>query len=141
LEDFGLAAGLPAWGREFWTGETHYIESGALDVHQLGPHGVYFLAVRPHHPGLPQYLGSDLHISQGLEVMQWQPAAHALAFRLERPMSQSGSLELSLPARPDEAFFDDAPLEWEQSGEGRYRFSVALEQRASIRISWQTPAR
>lgn len=141
LEDFGLAAGFPAWGREFWTGETHYIESGALDVHQLGPHGVYLLAVRPHHPGLPQYLGSDLHISQGLEVMQWQPAAHALAFRLERPMSQSGSLELSLPARPDEAFFDDAPLEWEQSGEGRYRFSVALEQRASIRISWQTPAR
>ena len=109
-------------------------------MYPLPPHGVCLLAVQLHQPGAPQYLGSDLHLSQGLEVKVWQPDAHALRFSLERPMSQSGSLELGLPAKPDEALLDDTPLEWEQSGEGRYRFGVTFEKRASIKISWQTPA-
>jgi alpha-galactosidase len=141
LADFGLAENVPARGREFWTGVTHYIESGTLDLRQVPPHGVCLLAVRFRQPGMPQYLGSELHISQGLEVTQWHLADHGLTFSLERPASERGSLELSLPAKPDGAFLDGKPLEWEQSAKGCYRFSVAFDRHASIKIDWQNPAR
>jgi alpha-galactosidase len=140
LADFGLVENVPAWGREFWTGTTYSIESGTLNVGLVAPHGVCLLAVRSRQPGMPHYLGSNLHISQGLEVTQWRPDAHGLTLNLERPMSERGSLELSLPAKPDRALIDGAPLEWKRSGEGCYRFDVAFDRRASIQIDWQGPA-
>jgi alpha-galactosidase len=139
--DYGLAEDVPAWGHEFWSGTTHYIESGRLELHQVAPHGVCLLAVRFHQPDVPLYLGGDLHISQGLEVTQWHPEGRGLAFGIERPMFQSGSLELRLPGKPQEAFQDGAALEWEQSGKGRYRFSVAFDRHTLIQMHWQDPAR
>jgi alpha-galactosidase len=136
LADFGLAGKVPAWGREFWSGTTYDIQSGTLNLRQVAPHGVCLLAVRPYRPGVPQYLGSDLHLSQGLEVTQWRPEARSLAFNLERPMSGQGSLEISLPSEPKEAFLNDAALEWEPMGERRYRLGVAFERRAAIKIGW-----
>jgi alpha-galactosidase len=141
LADFGLAEKAPTWGREFWSGTTYYIESGTLELRQVPPHGVCLLSVRPHRPDVPQYLGSDLYFSQGLEITQWHPNANGVAFSLERPMSQSGSLELSLPAEPQETLLDDAPLKWDPSGVGRYRFCLAFDRRASIKVGWQNPAR
>jgi len=139
LADYGLEASVPVWGREFWSATTHYIDAGIQNFRQVAPHGVCLLAVRPYKAGIPQYLGSNLHVSQGLEVTQWQPEANGLAFRLERPGTGHGSIELSLPGVPQKAFLDGVALEWEQSGEGRYRFGVAVNRRASIRIGWRNP--
>jgi alpha-galactosidase len=141
LADFGLAENAPAWGREFWTGATHSIESGTLHVGRVPPHGACLLAVRPRQPAMPQYLGSDLHISQGLEVAKWHPDRRGLAFSLERPVSERGSLDLHLPAEPEEALLNGAPLKWERLEEGCYRFGVVFDRHASIRIDWQSPAR
>jgi alpha-galactosidase len=136
LADFGLAEIAPAWGHEFWTDAIHSIESGTLNGGLVPQHGVYLLAVRTRQPNLPQYLGSDLHISQGLEITQWQPDPHGLAFSLERPVSERGSLYLNLPAEPEEALLNGAPLDWERPAEGCYRFGVAFDRQASIRIDW-----
>jgi alpha-galactosidase len=136
LADFGLLDNVPTLAREFWSETTHFIESGALYLPQVPPHGVRLLAVRTHQPHAPQYLGSDLHLSQGLEVTHWHPEKRALAFSLERPMSQNGSLELSLPAEPRDAFLDNASLEWEPSGVSCYRLRLAFDRRASVKVSW-----
>jgi alpha-galactosidase len=141
LADYGLVDNLPAWGREFWSGTIYNIETGGLILRQVPPHGVRLLAVRFHQPNTPLYLGGDLHISQGLEVAQWRPEGNGLALNIERPMIQSGSLELCLPGEPQEAFQDGASLEWERSGEGRYQFRVACDQHASIQIRWQNRSR
>jgi alpha-galactosidase len=141
LTDFGLTENLPAWGREFWSGTIHYIESGRIDLRQVPPHGVRLLAVRFQQAELPLYLGGDLHISQGLEVAQWHTEGNALTLGIERPMMQSGSLELSLPGEIQEASQDGEPMRGEQIGAGCYRFLVTLDQRVSIQIGWQNQAR
>jgi alpha-galactosidase len=141
LAEFGLEDNLPAWGREFWSGSTHYFESGRLELRRVAPHGVCLLAVRLHQPEMPLYLGSDMHISQGMEVKQWHTEGRGLAFTIERPMFQSGSLELSLPDKPQNASLNGIPLKWEQSGKERYRFNMAFERYALIQMRWQDPAR
>lgn len=140
LADYGLEAKVPAWGHEFWSATTYYIEGDTLNFRQVAPHGVRLLAIRTYEAGIPQYLGSNLHVSQGLEVKQWHPEASSVAFNLERPGAGHGFIELSLPGKTQNASMDGVALDWEQSGEGRYRFSVAFDRRASIRIDWQIQA-
>jgi alpha-galactosidase len=136
LADYGLEAKAPAWGHEFWSATTHYVKEDTLTFRQVAPHGVRLLAVRPYEAGIPQYLGSNLHVSQGLEVTQWHPEANRVSFRLERPGAGQGSIEINLPGVPQNASLDGAALEWKQSGEGCYRFCVTVNRSASIQIDW-----
>jgi hypothetical protein len=106
---------------------------------------VILLAARPTRLYLPQYLGGDLHISQGLELAGWNwdsPARASqtdgrpgkLSFRLERPGRAQGIVDLALPEAPRQAMLNGASLAWEAVGEGVYRLKVEFEKEAEVVI-------
>lgn len=139
LSDYDLPAGA-VWGREFWSNQVLYSANGEFSWPLVPAHGVILLAVRRVHTGQPQYLGSDLHLSQGQEVTHWEwsPAAPArLTLSLERPGQATGLLDLALPEAPHAAWLDNRPLDWLNPAAGVYRLAVAFTRRAELRLEFE----
>ena len=131
--DFYLASVQAYYARLYWEQETLVFEKEGLTFKDVPPHGCRLVALRLVKK-YPQYLGSDLHISQGLEVSAWKSVDKQLELQLERPGLAEGCLELSLPEPPLAASLDGAALGWESSGPNRYRFQVKFDQSARLLI-------
>jgi hypothetical protein len=78
-------------------------------------------------PDQIQYLGSDLHISQGLEVEGWQLHEREVHLRLSLPRKASGAFELAIPLSPLHALQDGHPMNWQPAADGTYRFPLDFE--------------
>ena len=89
------------------------------------PHGVVLLAVRKLNISLPQYLGSDLHVSQGMEVTEWEVSVSGLRFRLDCGRKIAGQVDLCLPQQPKATRCDGKTVSWQQLREDVYRIPVA----------------
>ncbi len=83
---------------------------------------------------LPQYLGSDLHFSQGLEVSEWEVSVSGLRFTLDCGRELAGNVDLCLPSEPKSAHCNGMPMAWQQLREDVYRFPVAGKDRVDIEI-------
>ncbi len=148
MEDFYLDPQLDYYGREFWGGTIYQIAGkqtgGApITLQNVPAHGTALLAVRPHRNYQPEYLGSNLHISQGLEVTAWDWKSSSssgkhgeLRFQIERPGRAEGEIELYLPYPPQEASLEREPLVWQTLGGQRYLLTVAFDQTAKIGITF-----
>ena len=99
-------------------------------------HGVVLLAARRSIPRLPQYIGGDLHISQGLEVSKWEPSISGLQLQLNRPGQAAGEIELSLPAWPANVRLNGEAIPAHAAGEGLFRFTVRFDRTADLTITW-----
>jgi alpha-galactosidase len=132
--EFGLNPQERYWCREYWGGETCIISGKGWTFPESPPHSVILLAARAWLPDQPQYLGGDLHISQGLEVRNWHwaPETGELAFRLARPGYAQGVIDLALPNRIQSARLNGASLSWKMAGAGIYRFQVAFKDEADV---------
>ena len=135
-DDFGLDPQAVYWGREFWRGEARLLSEKGWTFPACTAHSAVLLAVRQQTPDQPQYLGSDLHISQGSEVesWRWEPASGELAFRLARPGRASGMLDLALPSAVYSANLNGDPLDWRELGASVYRLSVKFEKEAEVSL-------
>lgn len=133
--DFSLDTQQAYHVRTFWRGETLRLPPGGeRPFRDVPPHGSVVLALRPVRP-MPQYLGGNLHISQGLEVAQWRPADEELAFTLTRPGLAQGHVDLYLPVAPRSVEAGNArlgailPLH-----DNVYRLPLQFDRRAPIRL-------
>ena len=90
----------------------------------------------PDRPDLPYYLGSDLHISQGLEIgaWGWDAPNRRLGFSLRRPGPASGQIELALPRPPTTASINGEPLEWFSRGQDRYLFELQFNRSTLVNL-------
>jgi alpha-galactosidase len=142
LEEFHLPVDRPYHAREYWSGEVGKLMDGSLAMKDVPAHGCRLLALRPALGDRPQYLGSDLHISQGLEIASWEETKDPeegtarLYLQLERPGRAQGVLDLYLPQAPQAAWLGAEPIQWIWIGESVYRFSVQFLQGAEIRIHY-----
>lgn len=115
----------------------HPFAAGPLTFKDVPPHGVALVALRPMLPGQPQYLGSDLHLSQGLEVTAWQPLPQGLDLTLERPGHAQGRIYLSLPQPPRQVWLNDRPVPWSTCHQGFYILEVDFEGVGRIRVDFE----
>jgi alpha-galactosidase len=121
--------------RSFWDGHSDSVQGGALNLMAIPPHGVRLLTLRSATPGKPQYLGSDLHISQGLEVTQWSAnTREGIRFSLERPGQTQGQIELYLPEPPQKATCNQNEITWQTPANDLYTFDIRFERQAELRI-------
>ncbi len=144
LSDFYLDSQADYWAREFWTGEIYRISQqsiphGQLTFKSVNPHGAILLAVRPYRSHHPQYLGGNLHISQGLEVTSWQcqsvvgdVAEKSLTFDLQRPGDAQGQIDLALPQPPKKVTVNQHPISWQTVQAGIYRIPMAFTRIATV---------
>lgn len=136
LTDFDLSPDHVYLAREFWSSKTYTLQRDELILKNVEAHGTALLALRPIQPELPAYSGSDLHISQGLEVSSWDPNPKELNLVLSRPGQAQGIVELYLPQKPSAAWLNGEPLHWETYNENLYQFAVDFSNQAQIRIDY-----
>jgi alpha-galactosidase len=138
LDQFDLLPGDYFW-REFWTGAGGLISGGQLDLEGIPAHGVKAISLTPNPSpngrGRPLYLGSDLHISQGLEISDWRVSpTNGVCFKLVRPGKAVGEIELYLPESPERIFLNEKEVSWQSLGEQRYRIQVEFKKFAEVEI-------
>ncbi|MBN2501732.1 MAG: alpha-galactosidase [Anaerolineales bacterium] len=133
--EFGLYASQDYFVREFWSGQTQRLTEARLTFPQVPPHGVVLLAVRPAEEK-PTYLGGGVHISQGLEVTSWERPAGGLEIGLQAAGQVDGVVDLYLPKEVKTATLDGGALELEACGDHVYRFAVAFDKQAILRMQW-----
>jgi alpha-galactosidase len=132
--DFHLGPG-PYWARSFWHGVSRRLAEDQPFVSALAPHGVVLLAVRRQTAGLPQYLGSSLHLSQGLEVQHWEAQPRGIEMELACGQEMEGEVELYLPGPPAEFTIQPGTANLRLAGDSRYLLHLAIHGRARVRIS------
>lgn len=144
LNDFYLEASPEYVAREFWSGSTFHVSSqedssARIELGMMPAHGCALLAIRSFHSHRPQYVGGNLHISQGLEVAAWEQVGNGLAFRLERPGQSQGYVDLSLPQTPRVVSLNQQATSWESVGERLFRIHVNFDRHALIEMDWGKP--
>lgn len=84
--------------REFWSGRIGE-SNGQVPIlfHAVPAHGCVLLALRRKTTGKVAYLGSDLHFTQGIELVEWQDAGDSIRLVLRLPRSTDGQIYLYLP--------------------------------------------
>lgn len=135
LQELSLPPGI-YHAREFWRGEVYNLHDQHPLQIEIQPHGVVLFSVRSADPRRAQYLGSDLHISQGLEVVTWNPHLNGVIFRLERPGECEGQVDLFLPHPIQQARQDGRELTWEDLAQGVNRLSVNFTNTTTIEIDY-----
>lgn len=122
--DFYLDRRQTYLARDFWSGRSIEIGSKPVRWPAVAAHGCVLLALRPARTR-PRYAGSNLHISQGLEVQSWEWQDNLGRLQIERPGPIQGVVELYLPQPPHKARLDDQPLKWQPTDQEHiYRFTL-----------------
>jgi alpha-galactosidase len=141
FEDFNVSeedfpAGSALVGRDFWNDEFVFFQADGVTV-RIAAHGVALLALRSIESDEPQYLGSNLHISQGLEVSGWYTSAGQTLIELTRPGHAEGVVDVHLPNPPLQASFGETRIPWERINDKIYRFHVAFDEIGELNIHCQ----
>jgi alpha-galactosidase len=141
INDFYLPESGEMYAREFWSGQVQLISSDlnsrrGLELTRVPPHGGVVYALRPRHPYTPQYLGGNLHISQGLEVVNWQPADGSLVCEIERPGHAGGQIEIATPQPIKSATLNGIPISWTERPPGGNLLDLDFHRNARIEISY-----
>jgi len=137
-EDFNLPEGT-YWLRTFWSDDPDQPEAphrvSAQWEHSVPAHGVWLFAVRPVQGLTPQYLGSDLHYSQGREVTHWHAGNEDVIFELRKDGHHQGHVWLALPREPRVVTVNRDPVRWLPGLEpGTYAIPVAFQDEALVSI-------
>jgi alpha-galactosidase len=135
LADFYLDPRLEYYASSFWDRKIcRFAQEHNFPA--VPPHGAVVAALRPAGRFGPQYLGGDLHISQGLEVAGWDVQANRLQLRLQRPGTARGRVVLALPQPPGRAMLENGEIAWVEEISGVYRFNVEFDQAGSLDVAW-----
>ncbi|NPA26620.1 MAG: hypothetical protein GXO36_03345, partial [Chloroflexi bacterium] len=139
-EDFHLPEGS-YWLRTFWSPEPEQPEAphrvAGQWEHSVPPHGVWLFAVRPVQPHQAQYLGSDLHYSQGREVLHWHAGKHDVTLELRKDGHQQGHIWLALPQEPRVVTVNRDPVRWQPGLEpGTYVIPLTFQDEALITVRY-----
>ena len=134
LSLFDLPAG-EYYMRDFWEGSVVKVSDGELIAKAIPAHGVKLVSLRPHQTNAPVYLGSSIHISQGLEVVEWSISTDSgIKLRLERPGETHGVLDLMTPQPINDVICDQEKVEWQQDESGYIRLHLDFDKSVQIEI-------
>lgn len=123
--------------RSFWDGQIKRIGPGeAFELAAIPPHGTALLAVRRETELPLQYLGGALHISQGMEVSNWQLMDHEARLEINLPHVWQGDIFLRSASQPSAVVSDEARVsEWKWEDQ-ILQVRISGSQTARIKVVW-----
>ena len=125
------------WAYSFWDDQVYFVNGGdPLNIPKIAKHGVAMIAFRSVSREKPIYLGSNLHISMGLEISDWVEKPNKVDFKISLPRTAQGHFTLALPKEPRTPTQNQQILEWQKVREGVYRFYIAVPFETEISINW-----
>ena len=120
------------WDSTSWrVGENDLLFSGTIL-----PHATLLLAVRACKKAEGFYIGSNLHISQGLEIERFQVGKGELNLKFSRDKRLAGNIELSLPRIPRSVICQGKAVKWVQTDDSSYRFFLEYEDPDILSITY-----
>ena len=132
MNAFGL--GEQSWlMREFWTGEWANVDSDYV-FRAVPAHGVRLVTLSPLQK--IAYLGSDLHLSQGIELQSWKVRGSTLTFKLDLGREAEGRVYLYCPSVPSAVSIGKDEVYWIQETEKVISIAVNLANPAMIKVSF-----
>lgn len=117
----------------FWGSHVQIVKGGTLWREKLPPHSVLLLAVRSF-TGQQQYVGSDLHISQGLEVKDWVVRNGSVQTTIDLGRKGDGFIDFYLPSDPLHVKQEGIDLDVKALGSCIYRVALKFEKTAHLSI-------
>lgn len=136
IKEYQLPAGK-YWARSFWDQQTYQIkEDGLLHLQKVPAHGTVVLALRRMEENRVQYLGSDLHISQGQEISSWKEKGKKLEIEFTLPRKVEGQVEFYLPQKPKRVTFDGVYCLNQEPDNGRMTLPVTLHMKAKMEMEF-----
>ncbi len=127
---------LDYWAFSFWDQHLYRVKAGdPIQIPGVPAHGVAMIGLRPV-TDQPQYLGSDIHISMGLEVFEWIPGQDKIICKFSLPRRVTGHIYVYLPKPPQKAFLEKKPLSWKEVNEQVFQFPVQFEQNGVLEIEF-----
>jgi len=133
LEYWGLDSRRQYIAREVWTGNIFNLRNG-MCFEGIPPHGVRLLAVREFAEDHASYIGSSLHISQGIELKQWQVKDKEILCTLALPRKVIGEIFLHLPNTPTAIFQDDESIPYKHVEANIYSLPLQFNKQTQLRI-------
>jgi len=112
---------------DFWN-DRHYEwkDRSSLELPPIPPHGIALLAAFPLRSEQPAWVGSTLHISQGLEVKDWNAERSFLTCHINVHHEAEGNVYFYLPLSPRQVRLDETPLPGREILPHVYGFPVRL---------------
>ena len=132
LEAFGLDE-KPWLMREFWTGEWAKLETAHV-FREVPPHGVRLVTLSPLHQ--VAYLGSNLHISQGIELQSWKLTQTRLSFDLDLGREAEGTIYLYCASIPSAITVNKQEVYWIQETENLISLAVKLVGKTAVKVAF-----
>jgi alpha-galactosidase len=121
------------WVSEFWGGTTALVKEGReIRFNKVPAHGCVVTAWRRAQTGQAVYLGSDLHISQGIEIAEWKVSGKEINTTLRLPRKASGKIKLFMPGEVKEVKVNDHRVEDKPDADGVLTIPVEIDGFASI---------
>jgi hypothetical protein len=106
-----------------------------LEPPEIPAHGSILLAVRALEDKV-QYVGSDLHFSQGAEVVESKVTRNGLQMRLRLKREAEGNIWLVLPGSPVKAAIDGKPIHPIHIQNNIWKFPVRFAGEGVLDIRW-----
>jgi alpha-galactosidase len=119
----------------FWDGRLMESRAGILEPPEIPAHGSILLAVRALEDKV-QYVGSDLHFSQGAEVVESKVTRNGLQMRLRLKREAEGNIWLVLPGSPVKAAIDGKPIHPIHIQNNIWKFPVRFAGEGVLDIRW-----
>jgi alpha-galactosidase len=135
LRDFGLDEKRAWHAVDFWNQKYFHVEAGELSFPNTAAHGGVLLAVRAVEENIAQYIGSDLHFTQGFEVKEWRAGSDEVHFRIELGRVVSGWVWLKLPDEPTKVRVEGNAVEATRVGQNLYKIPVEVKREARVFIA------
>lgn len=124
------------WAFSFWDQHLYRVKAGdPIQIPGVPAHGVAMIGLRPV-TDQPQYLGSDIHISMGLEVSEWILGQNKIVCKFSLPRRVIGHIYIYLPKTPQKAFLEKNPLTWKEVKEQVFQFPVQFDQNGVLEIEF-----
>jgi len=125
------------WARSFWDQKVFELnESGKLRMENVAPHATIVLAVRKKEISKPQFLGSDLHISQGLEISHWRTSTKKIEVELDLPRITNGNVDIYVPKPTMRIIIDGKTANNAIQHEGIIHLPIFLKKKVRLAIEY-----
>jgi hypothetical protein len=98
LEDYNIGNDSSWVVSSFWDSKITFPEKGKLNMGTLPPHATWLASIRKVIQNQSIFAGSNLHISQGLEVSEWKDSGKQITLNFLLPHKCSGEIFLRIPA-------------------------------------------
>ncbi len=122
------------WAREFWSWKIASVSAETPIRMTLPPHGCAVFTLQVVNAGEPVYLGSDLHLSQGMELAEWRVDSMHIEATLRLPRRAAGVISLHLPASPQAIQVNGKLVEGRNLGGGVWEVPLEVDGFANIEI-------